>query len=184
MRQCFSVGGILGVKRVMAAEFSRELSAKVHAGQLRLAALGFRQGGTLELQPFERIIDFCGGGKREVQESIQAYSEMEKYYRPRVDEGKYDLTRFSGFVEPQKPKVKDAIYGNGFGLEHFAGWIHDRLIDPLSTVRQLPSVLSDPKARQVLHIGGAQCESTWSFQDQSDFRPQELLDLLARRQGN
>ena len=91
MRQCFSVGGILGVKRVMAAEFSRELSAKVHAGQLRLAALGFRQGGTLELQPFERIIDFCGGGKREVQESIQAYYEMEKYYRPRVDEGKYDL---------------------------------------------------------------------------------------------
>jgi hypothetical protein len=104
---------------------------------------------TQELQPFERIIDFCGGGKREVQESIQAYSDMEKHYRPRVDEGKYDLTRFSGFVELQKPKVKDAVYGHGFGLNDFAGWIHDRLIDTLSTVRQLPAVLSDPKARQV-----------------------------------
>ncbi len=36
---------VKNLKRVMAAEFSRELSAKVHAGQLRQAALGFRQGG-------------------------------------------------------------------------------------------------------------------------------------------
>jgi DNA invertase Pin-like site-specific DNA recombinase len=35
------------LKRVMAAEFSRELSAKVHAGQLRLASLGFRVGAPL-----------------------------------------------------------------------------------------------------------------------------------------
>lgn len=33
------------LKRVMAAEFSRELSTKVRAGQLRLAAMGFRVGG-------------------------------------------------------------------------------------------------------------------------------------------
>src|SRR6478609_7401990 len=36
---------VKNIKRVMAAEFSRELSAKVHAGQCRLAGLGFRQGG-------------------------------------------------------------------------------------------------------------------------------------------
>ena len=33
------------IKRVMAAEFSRELSAKVHAGQSRLVRLGFKMGG-------------------------------------------------------------------------------------------------------------------------------------------
>lgn len=104
---------------------------------------------TQELQPFERIIDFCGGGKREVQESIQAYSDMEKYYRPLVDEGKYDLTRFSGFVELQKPKVKEAVFAHGFSTGEFAQWIHDRKIDPLSTVRQLPAVLADTKARQI-----------------------------------
>jgi len=104
---------------------------------------------TQELQPFERIIDFCGGGKREVQESIQAYADMEKYYRPLVDEGKYDLTRFSGFVELQKPKVKEAVFAHGYSIGEFAQWIHDRKIDPLSTVRQLPAVLADPKARQV-----------------------------------
>ena len=104
---------------------------------------------TRELQPFSRIIDFCGGSQRDVQESIQAYTDMEKFYRPLVDEGKYDLTRFSGFVELQKPKVKEALFGNSFGIGEFAQWIHDRKIDPLSTVRQLPLVLADPKARQV-----------------------------------
>ena len=33
------------IKRMMAAEYSRELSAKVFAGQSRLTELGFRQGG-------------------------------------------------------------------------------------------------------------------------------------------
>jgi DNA invertase Pin-like site-specific DNA recombinase len=36
---------VKNIERVMAAEFSRELSAKVHAGALRLARLGFKMGG-------------------------------------------------------------------------------------------------------------------------------------------
>ena len=36
---------VKGVKRAMAAEYSRELSAKVFAGQCRLVEHGFRQGG-------------------------------------------------------------------------------------------------------------------------------------------
>ncbi|MDY1549569.1 recombinase family protein [Luteibacter sahnii] len=36
---------VKGLKRVMAAEYSRELSAKVRAGQRRLAGMGYRQGG-------------------------------------------------------------------------------------------------------------------------------------------
>jgi DNA invertase Pin-like site-specific DNA recombinase len=36
---------VKGVKRAMAGEYSRELSAKVFAGQCRLIELGFRQGG-------------------------------------------------------------------------------------------------------------------------------------------
>jgi DNA invertase Pin-like site-specific DNA recombinase len=37
---------IKSMKRVMAGEYSRELSAKVFAGQCRLIGLGFRQGGS------------------------------------------------------------------------------------------------------------------------------------------
>jgi DNA invertase Pin-like site-specific DNA recombinase len=38
---------VKNLKRVMAAEFSRELSTKVHAGQSRIVRLGFRHGGPL-----------------------------------------------------------------------------------------------------------------------------------------
>src|SRR6201746_1423208 len=36
---------VKGVKRAMAGEYSRELSAKVFAGQCRLIEIGYRQGG-------------------------------------------------------------------------------------------------------------------------------------------
>jgi hypothetical protein len=36
---------VKGVKRTMAGEYSRELSAKVFAGQCRLIEIGDRQGG-------------------------------------------------------------------------------------------------------------------------------------------
>jgi len=48
---------VKNLKRVMAAEFSRDLSAKVHAGQLRQAALGFRQGGPLGFGLRRELID-------------------------------------------------------------------------------------------------------------------------------
>jgi len=38
---------IKNIKRVMAAEYSRELSVKVHTGQCRIAGLGYRVGGPL-----------------------------------------------------------------------------------------------------------------------------------------
>jgi DNA invertase Pin-like site-specific DNA recombinase len=38
---------VKNIKRVMAAEYSRELSVKVHAGLCRVAGLGFRVGGPL-----------------------------------------------------------------------------------------------------------------------------------------
>ena len=45
------------LKRVMAAEYSRELSAKVHAGQCRLASLGFKQGGPANYGLSRTLID-------------------------------------------------------------------------------------------------------------------------------
>lgn len=38
---------VKNIKRVMAAEYSRELSVKVHTGQCRIARLGYRVGGPL-----------------------------------------------------------------------------------------------------------------------------------------
>ncbi|WP_108513329.1 recombinase family protein [Bradyrhizobium algeriense] len=48
---------VKNLKRVMAAEYSRELSTKVHAGQSRIVRLGFRHGGPLSYGLRRELVD-------------------------------------------------------------------------------------------------------------------------------
>ena len=57
---------VKGVKRAMAGEYSRELSAKVFAGQCRLIELGFRQGGPAGYGLRRTLIDQSGAPKGEL----------------------------------------------------------------------------------------------------------------------
>ncbi len=103
-----------------------------------------------KLLPFNAIVDFCGGHQSEVAIFIEAYSDMETYYRPLIEnDSDFDTTRFSGFVELQKPGVKAAIAKTGHDLEEFATWIRDGKISPLRTVRILPKILRDAKAHEI-----------------------------------
>ena len=54
------------LKRTMAGEYSRELSAKVFAGQCRLIELGFRQGGPAGYGIRRQLIDQNGSVKSEL----------------------------------------------------------------------------------------------------------------------
>ncbi|WP_262694133.1 recombinase family protein [Kordiimonas aquimaris] len=54
---------VKGVKRAMAGEYSRELSAKVFAGQCRLIEMGFRQGGPAGYGLRRILIDQNGSKK-------------------------------------------------------------------------------------------------------------------------
>lgn len=57
---------VKGVKRAMAGEYSRELSAKVFAGQCRLIELGYRQGGPAGYGLRRMLIDQRGSIKSEL----------------------------------------------------------------------------------------------------------------------
>ncbi len=106
--------------------------------------------------PIGEIVDFCGGRRREVVEYIDAYIDMEKFYRPIISEdGAFDYTRFSAFAELQKSGIKEAISVAGYTLNDFARWVDERLIDPLNTVRALPQILTNPEAREVFLKEGA-----------------------------
>jgi DNA invertase Pin-like site-specific DNA recombinase len=48
---------VKNIKRVMAAEYSRELSTKVHAGVCRIVSLGFRHGGPLGYGLRRELVD-------------------------------------------------------------------------------------------------------------------------------
>ena len=54
---------VKGVKRAMAGEYSRELSAKVFAGQCRLIELGYRQGGPAGFGLRRVLVDQTGAFK-------------------------------------------------------------------------------------------------------------------------
>jgi len=62
---------VKGVKRAMAGEYSRELSAKVFKGQCKLVELGFRQGGTAGYGLRRLLLDQVGKPKAELQPGEQ-----------------------------------------------------------------------------------------------------------------
>lgn len=92
------------VKRVMAGEYSRELSVKVFAGQCRLCELGYRQGGAPGFGLRRLLIDENGNSKGELlagqRKSLQTdrvtlvpgppqeVDAVKRIYRLFVDEGK------------------------------------------------------------------------------------------------
>ncbi len=67
---------IKGVKRMMAGEYSRELSTKVFQGACRLVTLGYRQGGTAGFGLRRVLID--GGGNRKGELKIQCHKMIVK----------------------------------------------------------------------------------------------------------
>lgn len=98
---------------------------------------------------FAQIVDFCGGKRQEVESYIAAYKNMEKYYRPLCDEEKIDPSRFSAFVEIQKPRVLSALSKAGFSVSDFSKWIIDRKFRRLENVRRLPEILANDKAKAI-----------------------------------
>src|SRR5262249_27630037 len=104
---------------------------------------------------FARLVDFCGGNQKSIQEALDAYADMETHYRPHLaSDEDFDITRFSGFVELQKPGVKEAIKQAQFALDDFGRWIIDGKIEKLAHVRWLPKILKDKKATAVFLKSG------------------------------
>ena len=107
--------------------------------------------------PIAELVSYCGGSKSDVLQSINAYVDMETHYRPVIDDvdGAFDPSRYSAFVELQKPGIKQALFQSGFGERDFSRWVDERKLYPLSSVRRLPQILDNPEAKQVFLREGA-----------------------------
>lgn len=168
--------------------------ASVHAIRLQIHLVGTRPWDpyskakylyelrTQDHLPFATIVDYCGGRQTEVVESINAYADMEQYYRPLIgDDGDFDTTRFSGFVELQKPGIKQAITVAGFDFSDFATWIHEGKLFPLQKVRVLPRILRNDKAREIfLKHGARKAEAVLEKPDLSRTLQEAEIGQLAR----
>jgi len=128
------------------------------------------------------MVDYCGGREKELVENINAYEDMETYYRSILDDdGDFDTTRFSGFVELQKSGVKQAISQAGFTITDFATWIHESKIYPLQKVRVLPRILRNEKAREIfLKFDAKKAEAILERPDLNKTLQEADLGQLAR----
>ena len=106
--------------------------------------------------PMTELVDFCGGSRRDVKQWLDAYQDMETHYRPVLEEdGDFDPSRFSAFVELQKPGIKDAIFSAGYDERNFSQWVYKKNISPLNSVRRLPQILENKEARRIFLREGA-----------------------------
>ena len=108
----------------------------------------------VEFMDYDELIARCGGNRTTITQQIDAYHDMNEFYRDVNSDDAFKIDRFSGFVELQKRNVKDSIFSAGFDLNAFGRWIRDGQIFRLADVRKLPRVLADEKARDAFVNGG------------------------------
>lgn len=106
------------VKRVMAGEYSRELSVKVFAGQCRLVELGFRQGGAPGYGLRRVLIDEHGNPKGELSRGEQKSLQTDRVILVPGPEDEQDVIRriYRMFVEDGRSEREIADILNSDGL--------------------------------------------------------------------
>jgi DNA invertase Pin-like site-specific DNA recombinase len=106
------------VKRVMAGEYSRELSVKVFAGQCRLVELGFRQGGAPGYGLRRVLIDEQGNPKGELSRGEQKSLQTDRVILVPGPEDEQAIVRrmYGMFVEERRSEREIADVLNADGL--------------------------------------------------------------------
>jgi len=129
---------VKGLKRAMAGEYSRELSAKVFAGQCRLIERGYRQGGPAGFGLRRMLVDQTGIAKgtlvRGQHKSIQTDRVILVPGSPEEIETVHWIYR--AFVEEgrQERDIADLLNDRGIAADDGSAWtrgrVHQLLTNP------------------------------------------------------
>lgn len=130
--------------------------------------------------PLNHLVPFCGGKASEVAMMIDAYLDMEEYYRPlSIEMGiSPNVRKYSAFRELQNRNVSDAIARAGYTKEDFARWVINENIDTMQSPRALPKILADDEAREVfLKSNATEAKKVISAKEVSGFEELERVPL-------
>ena len=115
-----SIGSILlkNVKRVMAGEYSRELSVKVFAGQCRLSNLAFRQGGPAGYGLRRQLIDEKRQPKAELRRGERKSLQTDRVVLALGPQDEIDQVRriYTMFVDDGLSEQEIALRLNNEGI--------------------------------------------------------------------
>lgn len=150
------------LKRAMAGEYSRELSAKVFAGQCRLITLGYRQGGTPGYGLRRQLLDQHGQPKAILARGERKSFQLERVIlTPGPDIEVATVRRvYHSFTVDHQPEAQIATLLNNEGIPTDMGrpwtrgtihelltnekYIGNNLYNRTSTKLQRPRVMNKP----------------------------------------
>ena len=119
------------IKRVMAAEWSRELSVKVHTGQCRIAGLGYRVGAPLTFGLRRELIGEDLNSKGQLAKGQHKSLQTDRVrLRPGSDEEAETVRRiFHLFVVEQQPdsKIARLLNQQKVANQHGRPWTADMI---------------------------------------------------------
>ena len=185
---------IKGVKRVMAGEYSRELSTKVFAGQCRLIRLGYRQGGIAGYGLRRMRIDQTGKHL-----GILDSGEYKSLQTDRVilvpgprDEVRRVRWMYREFVENKKRESEIAAALNRKGLRTHTGseWTRDAVQEILTNEKYIGNNLYNRRSFKLKQQHVNNDPEDWvraegAFERIVDpdlfLRAQEIIELRRRR---
>lgn len=129
---------VKGVKRAMAGEYSRELSAKVFAGQCRLIEIGYRQGGPAGYGLRRMLVDQSGAHKGLLTRGEHKSIQTDRVILVPGEPVEIETVRwmYRAFVEDGKPEHEVAELLNSRGVEAEDGFkwtrgrVHQVLTNP------------------------------------------------------
>lgn len=109
---------IKSMKRAMAGEYSRELSAKVFTGQCRLITLGFRQGGPAGYGLRRQLVDEHRGPKAELARGEQKSLQTDRVILTPGPPAEVEVVRrlYRMFVVQRRTEAQIAAALNADGL--------------------------------------------------------------------
>jgi DNA invertase Pin-like site-specific DNA recombinase len=117
---------VKSVKRTMAGEYSRELSAKVFKGQCKLIELGFRQGGTAGYGLRRMLVDHTGQPKGALARGEHKGIQTDRVILvPGPDEERSVVARiYRAFIEERRTEaqIADLLNVAGVGGEGGRPW--------------------------------------------------------------
>jgi DNA invertase Pin-like site-specific DNA recombinase len=128
---------VKGVKRAMAGEYSRELSAKVFAGQCRLIELGYRQGGPAGYGLRRALVDQSGALKGILDRGAHKSIQTDRVVLRPGPEDELELVRdiYRAFVSDRhsEQEIADDLNARGLttdlGRQWTKGTVHQILIN-------------------------------------------------------
>lgn len=128
---------VKGVKRAMAGEYSRELSAKVFAGQCRLIEMGYRQGGPAGFGLRRLLVDLTGQPKAELARGEHKSLQTDRVILVPGPEQEVRIVRqiYRWFVNDglSEAEIASRLNVSGIQNEHCRDWtratVHEILIN-------------------------------------------------------